>query len=250
MFVLNLIAGGELSFLLGLSRANVFDGYGLGLVRLITYQFTHSLEPFHILMNMLVLYFFGTFAETQVGRRGLIRLYLMSGVVGGVLEMLLGIVLGGAASVPVVGASGSCYGILLYATMMAPRMRVIFIIFPIELRWLTAFLVGVGVYSILLSLRMPGGAGSVAHGAHLGGALWGFVAFRYLRSFYMTADYRQSPLLSRFRRWRAERARKSEAGRQAVLDQLLDKVHREGINALSGAERRFLERASRNAKRK
>lgn len=249
VFLLNFLAVGRLSNLLQISWQGLGEGYGLGVVRLVSYQFVHDYRDLmHILMNMLVLFFFGTMVESDVGKRGLLRLYLVSGVVGGMLELLFGLSMG--FDPKVIGASGACYGIMVYAACMAPRMRVIFFIFPIEMRWLVGFLVFMGVYSTLVSLT-GGPSGGVAHRAHLGGALWGFLAFRYFRSFYMTLDFRPSPLLGKLGklgklgRWRRGRLERGRARRRAVMDGLLDKVHSQGVNSLSAAERRFLESESR-----
>ncbi len=243
VFVVNAFSAGRISDLLALSGSGLTDGFGLGLLRLLTYQFVHSyVDIFHILLNMMVLFFFGTMVETEVGRKGLFRLYIVSGLVGGIVQLLLGLAMG--SDPQVVGASGACYGIMVYAACMAPRMRVIFIIFPLEMRWLVGFLVFIGVYSTLIGFQR-GGGGSVAHGAHLGGALWGYLAFRFFRNFYMTADFRPGGLKTRFQRWRQERERKGEASRREVMDKLLDKVHSQGIDSLTTAERRFMESESR-----
>ncbi|MHC5065678.1 MAG: rhomboid family intramembrane serine protease [Planctomycetota bacterium] len=243
VFLVNAVLAGRISDLMALSWSGLAEGYGLGVLRLLSYQFVHSYaDIFHILLNMLVLFFFGTMVETEVGRKGLYRLYVISGLVGAVIQLLFGLAMG--IDPQIVGASGACYGIMVYAAFMAPRMRVIFIIFPLEMRWLVGFLVFIGVYSTLISFQ-SGASGGVAHGAHLGGALWGFLAFRYFRNFYVTADFRSGGLKARIQSWQQGRAHKAEASRRETLDRLLDKVHAQGIDSLSKAERRFLENESR-----
>ena len=69
-----IVDGGVLQQFLAVSWDGLFEFWGLGLVRLITYQFVHDFYGvFHLAMNMMVLYFFGTFVEGEVGRRGIIR---------------------------------------------------------------------------------------------------------------------------------------------------------------------------------
>lgn len=246
VFLLNFLLQGRLTDLLAVSWHGLGEGYGLGMVRLVSYQFVHAYQdPMHVLMNMLVLFFFGTMVESEVGRRGLYRLYVISGVIGAILQLLLGLALG--VDPEVVGASGSCYGIMVYAACMAPRMKVIFLIFPVEMRWLVGFLVFIGVYSTALSLT-GGPRGGVAHGAHLGGALWGYIAFRYLRRSYLAANFSPRGPLGRLQRWWRDRGFRGEVKRREILDGLLDKVHREGMNSLSSAERRFLENESRRSR--
>ena len=164
----------------------------------------------------------------------------------------LGLVFG-TADVKTVGASGACYGIMVYAAFMAPTSRVWFFgIFPVQLAWLVGILVFMGLYETILMARGDLSPGRVAHGAHLGGALGGFLAFRYFRAMFMTADQRPffGGVGGRFRRWRAERRAKIDRENQAILDAVLDKVHREGMSALTAAERRFLERSSQDMKRR
>jgi membrane associated rhomboid family serine protease len=240
VFLLNAVMVGRLGQWCGISWHLMWEGYGLGLVRLVTTQFVHSFStPMHLLLNMLVFYFFGTFVEEAIGKKRLYRLYLMSGAVGGVMHSVLGLAMG--SDVPAIGASGAVYGIMVYAACMAPRMRVLFIIFPIELRWLVGVLVFIGIYMTFVSMAV-GGTDGVAHGGHLGGALWGFTAYRMPR--------RQWAWTGKLRRWSDERRARASRARQEVLDQLLEKVHKQGIGSLTNAERRFLDRTSEEMRRK
>lgn len=252
VFFVNMILEGDLGDWLGLSASGLLDWFGLGSLRIVTYQFVHSYASVgHILMNMLVVYFFGSMVEPEVGRRGLFKLYLASGAMGGALYLLMQWA-GGSVDAVVVGASGSCYGIMAYAAFMAPTSRVWFFgIFPVQLQWLVGILVFIGLYQTILELRHGVGDG-VAHSAHLGGALWGFLAFRYFRASLMTADHRPwfGQLSQRYAAWRRTRQAEQAADDQAKLDALLDKVHKEGLSALSPAERRFLDRTSKDIKKR
>ncbi len=258
VFLLNMVLLGALSdpqkgAFFALSWSGMGEGYGLGLLRLLTYQFTHSFQQiFHILFNMLVLYFFGTMAESRLGYRGTYKLYVVSGLVGGLASILLAQGLG-RPDLPLVGASGACYGLLVYAACTSPHSMVILIIFPIKLWVLATALVAVGVYQIFVEMATSS-MGGVSHGAHLGGALWGFLAHRLGWYKDHTPYVYQEGLVAgargRLRGWLSSRRGRTQARQQAVLDELLDKVHREGISALTAAERRFLDRASKNLKRR
>lgn len=242
VFVLNLLVWGALSDpkWFALSGSGLWDGFGLGVLRFGTYQFTHSFyDPLHLGFNMLVLYFFGTFVEARVGRKGMYWLYLLSGLVGGLLHIVLAAVFG--HGIPVIGASGACYGIMVYAAFMAPRMRVILIVFPIELRFLVGILVFVGLYQTVLMLGGAVSGGQVSHGAHLGGALWGFIGFKMASAGFSPEGW----LSSR----RAQSSARKTQRKQEVLDELLEKVHRQGMAALTPAERRFLERVSKGSRK-
>ena len=258
VFLLNMVLLGALSqpqkgAFFALSWSGMGEGYGLGVLRLLTYQFTHSFQQvFHILFNMLVLYFFGTMAESRLGYRGTYKLYLLSGIAGGLVSVLLGQALG-RPDLPLVGASGACYGLLVYAACTAPHSMVILIIFPIKLWVLATALVAVGVYQLFVEMATDT-MGGVSHGAHLGGALWGFLAYRLGWYRDHTPYVYQEGLLAgargRLRGFLASRRDRTRARQRVVLDELLEKVHREGISSLTAAERRFLDRTSKDLKRR
>lgn len=232
---------------LACSWAGLFDGYGLGLLRLVTYQFTHAFtDPMHLLMNLLVLYFFGGQAEQRLGYRGTLKLYLYGGFAGALLH--LGIAaLQGVANVPLVGASGACYAFLLYAACLAPHARVILIVVPVPMWGLAALLVGVAVYSTFVEFA-TGFPGGVSHGAHLGGAVVGFLVHRSgLLVDYVPYGERPGLLARMQGEWRARRAaarQQAAVDRELQLDAILAKVKEHGLPSLTKAERRFLEQAS------
>ncbi len=241
VFVIHAIAVGItrepdiLSRWLGSSPANLIEGYGLGIVRLLTYQFVHSFgDPMHFLGNMVILYFFGTMVEGGVGRRRFFALYLLGGVVGALVEAAFWMLAdrGGV----VIGASGACYAALVYAACMSPRAMVIVLVFPVRLAVLVWVLVGLGAYMLYVNLLF--GGGGTAHGCHLGGALWGYLSYRYRLD--------PSRLLDGLAQARVVRQANNAFRDQQVMDELLEKVHREGLSALTPAERRFLDRQSRN----
>ncbi len=260
VFVANMLLLGRLSapaeggggFWLAFSLAGALEGFGLGLLRIVTYQFAHSFaDPWHLLLNMLTLYFFGTMAEVRLGYRGTWKLYLVAGAAGAVLHLVLA-ALRGHADVPLVGASGACYGLLLYAACMAPHASVILFVVRIPLWVLAALLVGLGLYSTFLEFA-AGFSDGVSHGAHLGGAALGWLAYR--RGWFVDHvpyEHQANPWarLRQFlhRRRAAAKARADEV-HELQLDEILAKVKQSGLSSLSAAERRFLERASADKRR-
>lgn len=237
------VFGDSLANFLGLSWDGLFDGYGLGLVRLVTYQFTHG-GLTHLVFNMIVLYFFSRLVLSDTGDRGLVHLYLVGGLLGGICQLLLGAAAGLSDQMLVLGASGAVYAIMVYGACLAPRTTVLlFFVFPIELRWLVIFLVLAGVYASFQTLH--GAVVGTADAAHLGGALWGYIAFHRMRGYYLGLGHGGKPIWPALARFRAERAARSRAATQAELDALLDKVHKQGMGSLTDAERRALEKASR-----
>lgn len=136
-----------------------------------TYMFVHA-GIWHILFNMLILYFFGPRVEARVGSRDFIILYVVAGLSGALFSFLTP----GAA---VVGASGAILGVMYGFAHYWPQERIyIWGILPIP-AW--GMVVGMAVISIGLGVR---GGGSVAHFAHLGGLAggWGFLKLRDRRS--------------------------------------------------------------------
>jgi membrane associated rhomboid family serine protease len=257
IFVLNLVLGGRLSGeagggpWFGVSRELLLDGYGLGLLRLLTYQFTHSFtDPMHLIWNLLGLWFFGRIAEERLGRLGTYKLYLAGGLAGAVFHIAMYALVRGT-DVPVVGASGACYALFLYAVCVAPRTEVILFFFPVQLIFLGVLFLGLALYSLMLELT-HGMAGGVSDSAHLGGAVLGLCAWK-LDWFRNQKPWQEEPSLwagvrSRWQQKRAASAQQDRAALQAELDRVLAKVHREGISSLTNAERSVLERASKEAK--
>lgn len=257
VFVANLLLVGRLSaptqgdggFWFAFSWPGILEGYGLGALRVITYQFTHSFEDvMHIVFNMVCVWFFGPMCEARLGRGGMYRLYLWGGTIGAA-GFLATAAIGGSLGTHLVGASGACYGLLVYAACIEPRAVVVFIVVRMELWLLASLLCFVGVYSTYVELvRGPGSM--VAHSAHLGGALLGWLAFRF-GWFVDYADFagRERPgflagLLARVRSARARRQQQAAEQLDLQLDTILAKVKEHGLGSLTPAERRFLERVS------
>ena len=248
--LLGRLSGGD-SFWFAFSWDLGLEGYGLGFLRLLTYQFTHSFSSaWHFLGNMLVLYFMGTIAEPRLGYRGTWKLYLAGGVCGALLHMILA-GFQGYSHIPLVGASGACYSFLVYAACRQPNIMVYGLV---PLWGVAALLTFVAFYQTFVEIA--GGFGSgVAHSAHLGGAALGYVVFK--RNLFVDwADQagRDRPgffagLLQNVKNKRAVREYESRQAQQQQMDEILAKVKREGLAALTPAERKFLERASKQAQK-
>lgn len=225
----------------GLSWHGLGEYFGLGVLRLLTYQFVHGLGVGHILFNMLSLIVFGGMVEDLVGRTRMLRLYLCAGVAGGLLELLLRLVLGQDPTI--IGASGSCFGLMVYAACRMPNVEIILILVRIQL-WIVAALFSViALYNILVELAGKGGTGA-ADGGHLGGAIWGLLVWKF-----PGLDGWFANLVQYARSWRTHRARQAAAERAASLDEVLAKVKREGLSSLSARERKVLERTSEEMRR-
>lgn len=260
VFVANMLLVGRLSepmrggggLWFAFSWPGLWDGYGLGCLRLLSYQFTHSFtDPMHLLMNMLVLWCFGPMVEQRLGAAGTVRFYLWGGALGAMVHVVI-TALQGMAGVPVVGASGACYGFLVYAAFQAPRASVILFIMQVPLWALATLFVGKGLYDTYVEFA-TGFAGGVSNGAHLGGALLGAVAFKlgWFTGQRDTGAMGRGPLAALRARWRAARADREARARaddEAQLESILAKIKLHGLSSLTDIERRFLKHASEQAK--
>ena len=138
--------------------------------QLLTYGFLHA-GPAHLFFNMLALYMFGGDIERLLGSRRYLLYYLLC-VIGAAATQLL--VMGNIdrPPVPTVGASGGVFGLLLAFGMAFPQRRIILLFPPIPMpAWLFVTLYGL----LELYLGVTGTSQGVAHFAHLGGMVVGFV---------------------------------------------------------------------------
>jgi len=145
---------------------------GLQLWRLVTYMFLHSTDMlFHILFNMLALWWFGVELEDIWGAKKFLIFYFVCGIGAGLFSIFYLFI---NPIVLVIGASGAVLGILTaYAHYYPTRTVMLFFIIPMKIRTLV---IGYAVISVLMSLNTA--AGGTSHITHLGGIV---VAWCYLK---------------------------------------------------------------------
>ncbi len=131
----------------------------------------YNIVIFHILFNMFALYMFGRILENVWGAKRFLFFYLACGVGAAVAHLAMQAIMGGTA--PAVGASGAVMGVFVAFAYLFPNteMMIIPIPFPIKAKWLVL---------VYIALDLFGGFGNltgdnIAHFAHLGGALTGFI---------------------------------------------------------------------------
>jgi membrane associated rhomboid family serine protease len=202
--------------------------------QLLSYGFLHDISGLgHILMNMLVLYMFGSMLESELGARRFLITYFAAQVLGGAL--FLGVALATGSESRLLGASGGCFGVMVAAAALWPNAPVILYFIPLRLRTLALIFVGIEAFSLLVILKGSPSDG-VAHITHLGGAIYGFVAVR-------TGLVRWDPVRA-LAEHRVAKAVEGAAEDEQRMDQLLEKIHREGMASLTRGEREFLKRVS------
>lgn len=207
---------------------------------IVTYMFVHDTSGFgHILFNMLGLFFFGPRLESELGSKHFLGLYFVSGMMGAVLTMVFN------PNSIIVGASGAVFGVMLAYAMFWPRDRVyIWGVLPIEVR----ILVG-----IMTALALYGGFGSamggIAHFAHLGGFVGGFVYVKLLQHTARIVRLQKQiveplALAADVQRWKAiPRERLHQVNREEY-DRIMAKLDAHGVASLTENEKEFLNRFS------
>ena len=155
--------------LLGLSPTYVVEE--LALWQLITYMFLHSSSIWHVLFNMLILWWFGSDIERNWGGKLFLRYYLMSGVFAGLFVVAFSL---GSKSVTI-GASGAVMAILFAYAMSYPNRVILFMfVIPMKVKYFVLLLAAIEVFGV------AGTAGSnVSHLAHIGGLVFGLLWFLY-----------------------------------------------------------------------
>lgn len=224
--ICSLTVGTDLSPWFGLSR-----GHALWVYPFTSYMFLHDVgDPLHIFFNMLAVWFFGRDIEADIGVRRFLALYFGAGLVGGLLHIA-------AIESLVIGASGGCMGLLGYYGFAYPNRQVILMIFPVRARTLVFIFIGVDLWRTLSA-----DGSRVASFAHLGGAFYGILFWR----FRLDPVPPLEDLTRRYRQWRERRDAGQQSRQREELDRLLKKISDQGLPSLTTEERRFLERASRD----
>ena len=218
---------------------------------LVTYMFVHG-GFWHLLLNMLFLFFFGPPLEQRWGGTEFIKYYMICGMGGAVLSLIFEVA-GATGSANIIGASGAIYGVLLAYALNWPDNPIwIWGIFPVKAKYLVMFLGGIAFLSAF-SASQDG----VAHFAHLGGLVVGYV--------YLKRGWAVSVHLKSLRKRLLKRkfsvipggagkhpvngspsGRSDEEARiHEAVDKLLDKIASDGLESLTQEERRFLDEVSR-----
>ena len=248
--------------------------------QLFTYMFMHGGWD-HIFFNMFALWMFGCVMERVWGPRKFLFYYILCGVGAGIIQEISqyvnysieglasyeAVVTSGGVKVSMdaylnawttVGASGAIYGILLAFGMTFPEER-IFIFplpIPIKAKWFVMAYVAIELFS-----AMGTSSDNVAHFAHLGGMLFGFLLIKYWEKHPESELYGRSRGKQFFDRWRTNwESRKGKRfgndeditrktdwdynadkkAKEEKIDQILDKIRKNGYASLTEEEKRFL----------
>lgn len=182
----------------------VMHGY---VYQVVTYSFLHH-GIWHLLLNMLTLWMFGSQEEQDWGSRRFLEFYFFC-VIGAAL-VTIGVAyigFGMTTETATVGASGGIYGLLIAFGMLYGDREVF--MFPIPVAIKAKYLVGILIFIVLISAFQPS-QGGVANFAHLGGALFGFLYLKLLpkRGLGYAASERYFGLRNSYYRWKRRQAAK------------------------------------------
>lgn len=204
--------------------------------RVVTYQFLHG-DFFHLLFNMIGLYFFGPMMERWWGSRRFVAFYLLCGV-GGALPMIALVYAGVIPSQAwLVGASGALYGILIGAAVLFPTQRVqlLFPPIPMTLRTMALVFLGISFLSVLAGSNDGGNA------AHLAGAGLGFLLVKRPSVLNWADRMSTQAIQDGYRTGRYEKKVKKEQATREEVDRILAKVSDKGLQSLTAKEKKILQ---------
>jgi len=188
--------------------------------QLLTYMFFHA-GFMHVGFNMFLLWMMGREVEVTLGSAAFLRLYFVSGVVAGLFSLpMLG--------AQILGASGAVLGILAaYGALFPDRIILAFMIIPMKVKHFIWFVAALDLYGAVA------GTGNIAHLAHIGGLFAGLLMIR--KGWY------RKPMIDLEGQRRRREMNRLKQNRDRV-NEILDKVSREGLGSLSPQERAFLEK--------
>jgi membrane associated rhomboid family serine protease len=223
-----------------------------------TYMFTHT-GVGHIFWNMILLWFGGRMFEDLLGGKRLLGHYLLGGISGLALFVLSQNYMPGMhGATGIMGASAGVLSVFIGIAAYRPDMVIhLILIGPVKLMYVAGVL-------FLLDLIGIGSGDGVAHEAHIGGALYGFLAARQLakgRDWSLAFVEFLERLIKPFKRKGPGRMRvakkpsrsaqasdaafnANKTNEQARIDHILDKISRSGYDSLSKEEKDFLFKSS------
>lgn len=163
---------------LGLTGKELFDGIAprFEIWQLVSYSFLHG-GVFHLLLNMYALWLFGSRIEQAWGSKAFGIYYFVCVIGAGLVQLLIASQsVSEGAIYPTVGASGGVFGLLLAFGLTYPNERLMLIFPPIILKakWFVLIFAGIELYA-----GVTGTLAGIAHFAHLGGMLFGFLLLWY-----------------------------------------------------------------------
>ena len=203
--------------------------------QIFTYSFIHG-GFFHIFFNMFVLWMFGKDLEQEWGKKDFLVFYFICGAGAGLITTLLGL----NSFIPIVGASGAIYGLLVaYGFTYPNRLVYLYGLFPLKVKHMV---MGLGVIAFFASLSAS--QSNVSHITHLSGMIIG-VLFLYFKFNWKNIRLRYYKF--QFKKIKQESQNQNDEALQMKkkVDEILDKLNDLGWDSLTEQEEKYLTRASK-----
>ncbi len=247
VFLLQMTPAGEMLTQLGALwpvGSHKVGGYGFQLWQPVTYMFLHGSFT-HLFFNMFALWIFGAEIENYWGTRHFTTYYFICGIGAALINLMATI----GDPYPTVGASGAIYGVLLAFGMMFPdRYIYLYFLLPVKAKYFVAgyalieFISGFGSQSM-------GSGSNIAHFAHLGGMLIGFIYITFKRNEWSVRQWmnRLKPPGRKTPDGPALYTGGKQGGEatEEEIDAILDKISSRGYESLTAEEKRKLLQAGK-----
>ena len=233
IFILQTLSGSETLFfpLFGLVPKLVWSDSMIW--QPFTYLFFHG-GIWHVLINMFVLWMFGSELERLWGRNQFLKFYFITGVGSGLVTMLFSL----KSMTPIVGASGAVYGVLLGYGLTYPNRTVyLYGIIPIKSIW---FVLGIGLIAFMSSFD---NMSPVSHITHLSGMIIGYVMLKNpIHLSGLLFQLRKKTLEYKIQKEEKRLSQQFQVERD--INQILDKINQEGFDSLTQDEQSRLYKGS------
>jgi len=212
----------------------------------VSYMFLHG-NLTHIFFNMFAPWMFGTELENAWGTKFFLKYYFITGTLAGVLSAVVQPV----STVPIIGASGAIYAILLGFAIMYPNRIVYFnFLFPIKVKYFVMIFAGI---ELLSSLNNSGFSDGVAHFTHLSGMIFGYFYLLFIQQKNQGHFNFKLPKINfnfaKKTRDFTKKPPKKYKNDKEEFDTLMDKIAMKGYDSLSEKEKvRLLELSQKYGK--
>ena len=203
--------------------------------QLFTYLFVHG-GFLHIFFNMFVLWMFGKDLEIQWGKNEFLLFYFTCGIGAGLMTVLFSV----NSIVPIVGASGAIYGLLVaYGFTYPNRMVYLYGLFPLKVKYMV---LGLGVIAFFASLSAN--QSNVSHITHLSGMIIGVLYIYFILNWKnIKMEYYRLRLKNLKQKTSAQND--EEVLMKKKVDEILDKLNASGWDSLTEQEEKYLTQASK-----
>jgi len=239
VYIIQMFLGRNFLLTFGLVPVRVVRN--LWLWQIFTHMFVHG-GLFHLLINLFVLWMLGKPIEEEWGTSSFLKYYFTCGVGASIFVLLTSL----NSRIPIVGASGAIYGILVAFAMLYPDSIIyLYFLFPIKAKH---FAILIGVVAFLSGLS--GGKSNIGDFGHLGGLLVGYVYLKFPLWKYRFHSERlltflRLPIISLKRR----KKYKTESNKiEDKVNQILDKILVRGVDSLTAEEKRIMDEYSQREK--